>query len=244
MSSCRWPPTRRSMPPRATRRRRLPSTARRWARSARRPPISACRWCIFPPTTCSPATSRRPYVETDPTGPLSAYGRTKLAGELALAAATPNHAILRTAWVYSPFGKNFVKTMLRLGETRDSVGVVADQVGNPTSALDIADGLLKVADNLIASSDPALRGTFHMTGRGETSMGRLCGGDLPPVGPSSAASRRHGRADPDQRLSDTGEDGRATRGSTAASWSGCTASAAGLASGSTETGRPAARSPD
>ncbi|MCM5559394.1 dTDP-4-dehydrorhamnose reductase [Pleomorphomonas sp. JP5] len=110
-----------------------------------------------------------PYVETDPTGPLSAYGRTKLAGELALAAATPNHAILRTAWVYSPFGKNFVKTMLHLGETRDSVGVVADQVGNPTSALDIADGLLKVADNLIASSDPTLRGTFHMTGHGETS---------------------------------------------------------------------------
>jgi dTDP-4-dehydrorhamnose reductase len=110
-----------------------------------------------------------PYVETDPTGPLSAYGRTKLAGELALAAATPNHAILRTAWVYSPFGKNFVKTMLRLGETRDSVGVVADQIGNPTSALDIAGGLLKVADNLLASSDPALRGTFHMTGLGETS---------------------------------------------------------------------------
>lgn len=110
-----------------------------------------------------------PYVETDPTGPLSAYGRTKLAGELALAAATPNHAVLRTAWVYSPFGKNFVKTMLRLGETRDSVGVVADQIGNPTSALDIADGLLKVADNLLASDDPVLRGTFHMTGRGETS---------------------------------------------------------------------------
>jgi len=109
-----------------------------------------------------------PYVEADATGPLGAYGRTKLAGELALAAATPNHAILRTAWVYSPFGKNFVKTMLRLGETRDSVGVVADQVGNPTSALDIADGLLKVADNLLASDDPALRGIFHMTGSGET----------------------------------------------------------------------------
>lgn len=110
-----------------------------------------------------------PYSETDPTGPLSAYGRTKLAGELALAAATPNHVILRTAWVYSPFGKNFVKTMLRLGETRDSVGVVADQVGNPTSAFDIADGLLKVAGNLLASGDPALRGTFHMAGSGETS---------------------------------------------------------------------------
>lgn len=110
-----------------------------------------------------------PYCETDPTGPLSAYGRTKLAGELALAEATPNHVILRTAWVYSPFGKNFVKTMLRLGETRDSVGVVVDQVGNPTSAFDIVDGLLKVAGNLLASDDPALRGTFHMTGSGETS---------------------------------------------------------------------------
>lgn len=105
-----------------------------------------------------------PYVESDPTGPLSAYGRTKLNGELALAAATPNHAILRTAWVYSPFGKNFVKTMLRLAESRDSVGVVDDQVGNPTSALDIADGLLKVADNLLASTDQIFRGVFHMTG--------------------------------------------------------------------------------
>jgi dTDP-4-dehydrorhamnose reductase len=110
-----------------------------------------------------------PYVETDPTGPLSAYGRTKLAGEEALAAATANHAILRTAWVYSPFGKNFVRTMLRLAETRDRVGVVDDQIGNPTSALDIADGLLKVADDLVASNDPALRGRFHMTGGGTAS---------------------------------------------------------------------------
>ena len=108
------------------------------------------------------------YVETDATGPVGAYGRTKLAGELALAAASANYAVLRTAWVYSPFGKNFVKTMLRLAETRDTVGVVADQHGNPTSALDIADGLLTVADNLLASADPGLRGTFHMTGAGRT----------------------------------------------------------------------------
>jgi dTDP-4-dehydrorhamnose reductase len=116
-----------------------------------------------------------PYVETDPTGPLSAYGRTKLAGELALAAATPNHAILRTAWVYSPFGKNFVRTMLRLAESHERVGVVADQIGNPTSALDIADGLLKVAENLLASEDPALRGTFHMTGDGTASWAEFAG---------------------------------------------------------------------
>ncbi len=109
------------------------------------------------------------YVETDPVAPIGAYGRSKLAGEQAVAAATPNHVILRTAWVYSPFGKNFLKTMLKLAETRDSLNVVDDQVGNPTSALDIADAVLTVAANLLDSDDPALRGTFHTTGTGEGS---------------------------------------------------------------------------
>ncbi len=109
------------------------------------------------------------YVESDPVGPIGAYGRSKLAGEQAVATATSNHAILRTAWVYSPFGKNFLKTMLKLAETRDSLNVVDDQVGNPTSALDIADAVLAVAANLLESDDPALRGTFHMTGTGEAS---------------------------------------------------------------------------
>jgi len=110
-----------------------------------------------------------PYVESDPVAPIGAYGRSKLAGENAVTAATPNHAILRTAWVYSPFGKNFLKTMLKLAETRDSLNVVDDQVGNPTSALDIADAVLVIAANLVDSDDPALRGTFHMTGTGEGS---------------------------------------------------------------------------
>lgn len=109
------------------------------------------------------------YVETDPVTPIGAYGRSKLAGEQAVVAATPNHAILRTAWVYSPFGKNFLKTMLKLAETRDSLNVVDDQIGNPTSALDIADAVLTVAANLVDSNDPALRGIFHMTGTGEAS---------------------------------------------------------------------------
>ena len=107
------------------------------------------------------------YVETDPVGPVSAYGRTKLEGERHLMEIARNFAILRTAWVYSPFGKNFAKTMLRLAETRDALNVVADQIGNPTSALDIADGILKVARNMIDDSAASLRGIFHMTGHGD-----------------------------------------------------------------------------
>ncbi|MCG5237483.1 dTDP-4-dehydrorhamnose reductase [Xanthobacter oligotrophicus] len=108
-----------------------------------------------------------PYVETDPTGPVSVYGASKLAGEQKVAAATDNHAILRTAWVYSPFGANFLKTMLRLGESRDVLRVVADQRGTPTNALDIADAVIAVARRLKADPDPALRGVFHLTGGGE-----------------------------------------------------------------------------
>ncbi|MDQ3144938.1 MAG: dTDP-4-dehydrorhamnose reductase [Pseudomonadota bacterium] len=112
---------------------------------------------------------RAPYAETDETGPTGVYGASKLAGEEAVLAAHDNVAVLRTAWVYSPFGANFVKTMLRLARDRDEVGVVGDQRGNPTSALDIADGILAVAANLAASADPGLRGVFHMTGGGEAS---------------------------------------------------------------------------
>lgn len=115
-------------------------------------------------------TLDRPYRESDPTGPTGVYGASKLAGEQAvLAEHGDNAAILRVAWVYSPYGANFVKTMLRVAGDRDEVSVVADQVGNPTSALDIADGILLVAANLTASDDPALRGVFHMTARGEAS---------------------------------------------------------------------------
>lgn len=115
-------------------------------------------------------TLDRPYVETDPTGPTGVYGASKLAGEQAVLGTYPEgSAVLRVAWVYSPFGGNFVKTMLRLAGDRDEVSVVADQVGNPTSALDIADGVLKVAENLASSANPALRGVFHMTAAGEAS---------------------------------------------------------------------------
>ena len=109
------------------------------------------------------------YTEDDPTDPVSVYGASKLAGEEAVLSAHDGAAILRTAWVYSPFGANFVTTMLRLAESRDEVSVVADQLGNPTSAFDIADAVIEILARLGASSDPQLRGIFHMTGQGETS---------------------------------------------------------------------------
>lgn len=110
-----------------------------------------------------------PYVEADETSPTGVYGASKLVGEGAVMAEHDDAAILRTAWVYSPFGANFVKTMLRVASDRDEVRVVADQRGNPTSALDIANGILEVAANLTRSRDSALRGIFHMTASGEAS---------------------------------------------------------------------------
>lgn len=113
-------------------------------------------------------TSPRPYREDDPTGPTSTYGRSKLAGEREVAAANPRHVILRTAWVYSAVGQNFVKTMLRLGETREEVGVVAYQHGAPTYAPDIADAVVRIAKTLMMRrGDVSLFGIFHLVGGGE-----------------------------------------------------------------------------
>lgn len=114
-------------------------------------------------------TCDRPYREDDSTAPINAYGRSKRAGEQEVMEATQHHVILRTSWVYSPFGANFVRTMLRLGETREHVSVVADQIGRPTSALDIADAILAVCRKLQGRpGDERLFGIFHMAGAGAT----------------------------------------------------------------------------
>ncbi len=96
-------------------------------------------------------SAQAPLDETAPTAPINAYGRTKLAGEQAVSAAGGDSLVIRTAWLFSPFGRNFVRTMLDLAGTRESIRVVADQYGNPTSAIDLADGILAALSRRRAS---------------------------------------------------------------------------------------------
>lgn len=116
---------------------------------------------VFDGTNC------QPYVETDATCPVSAYGRTKLAGEKALMEACPNSVIIRTAWLYSEFGTNFVKTMLRLGSEREELRVIFDQVGTPTYAGDLAAAILAIVEQ--ASNDFFVPGIYHFSDEGACS---------------------------------------------------------------------------
>jgi len=106
-----------------------------------------------------------PYNESDPVSPSGVYGQSKLDGERRVAAANPKHLILRTAWVHAPYGANFVRTMLRLAQTRSEIGVVADQLGAPTYAPDIADGLLRIVGR-IGHEGNRDWGVYHMASAG------------------------------------------------------------------------------
>ncbi|MGZ4271883.1 MAG: dTDP-4-dehydrorhamnose reductase [Solirubrobacteraceae bacterium] len=108
-------------------------------------------------------TSTRPWVESDPVGPIGAYGRSKLAGEQAVTAAGGNHAIVRTAWLFGAGGRNFVDTMLALAADRDEVSVVTDQVGSPTWTAHLAEVLVELAER---DGDT---GIFHAAGSGACS---------------------------------------------------------------------------
>ena len=107
---------------------------------------------------------RREYSEDDEPNPQSVYGRTKLAGEIAIREFNPKHIILRTAWVFGEHGHNFVKTMLRLGKERDTLGIVGDQFGGPTYAGDIAAALIKIANEILKGRNDAF-GIYHFTGQ-------------------------------------------------------------------------------
>lgn len=127
-----------------------------------------------------------PYAPDASTAPLGVYGKTKLAGENAVREQSPRHFIIRTSWVFNHRGANFVKTILRLAAERDELRVVNDQIGRPTSAADLADALLVVADSVTQHS--AMQGTYHFANSGETSwfdFARAILGELSTRGESS-----------------------------------------------------------
>jgi len=139
-----------------------------------------------------------PYVETDPVAPQGVYGASKLAGEQAVLGSGARAIILRTAWVYAATGKNFVRTMLTLGKTRERLTVVADQHGCPTGASDLADAILTIADRLRGGGwRPDYQGVFHAAGGGSTSWQGLAvavfeeaarhGARVPEVAPIATA---------------------------------------------------------
>ncbi|HDY8145967.1 TPA: dTDP-4-dehydrorhamnose reductase [Vibrio vulnificus] len=105
----------------------------------------------------------KPYQEGDNTGPQGVYGQSKLAGEQAVAEACPEHLILRTAWVFGEHGNNFVKTMLRLAQSREELSIVGDQFGGPTYAGDIADALITMVQYIEQGSKPKW-GVYHLSG--------------------------------------------------------------------------------
>ncbi len=105
----------------------------------------------------------KPYTEEDQTAPISYYGLTKLQGEIAVKDFATRYLIIRTSWLYSAFGNNFVKTMIRLGKERDSLGVVFDQIGTPTYAGDLAKAMLVATEQL---SDKEIKEVFHYSNEG------------------------------------------------------------------------------
>jgi len=152
-----------------------------------------------------------PYVETDPTSPTGIYGATKLAGETAVLAAHPDAVVLRTSWVYAGTGKNFVLTMLNAAKRAPRLRVVADQIGCPTNAGDLAAAVLAVADRLLAATPDAVGGIYHAAGSGETSWHGLAlaifaiagrhGWPTPPVDAIATADwPTPARRPPDSRL--------------------------------------------
>jgi dTDP-4-dehydrorhamnose reductase len=114
-------------------------------------------------------TSTKPYLESDPTNPTSVYGQSKLDGEKAIQEIWKKHIIIRTSWVYSQFGNNFLKTMLRLGQEKDSLSVVNDQIGTPTNAVDLANAILKIANPSNPQPPTSNFGIYNFSNLGQCS---------------------------------------------------------------------------
>ncbi|MFC9845120.1 dTDP-4-dehydrorhamnose reductase [Streptomyces sp. NPDC060223] len=141
-----------------------------------------------------PGDAEKPYAEDAPTGPRSAYGRTKLAGEQAVLSTLPGSGfVVRTAWLYGAGGGNFVRTMIKLEGVKDTLDVVDDQRGQPTWTVDLADRLVLLGQAALAGTAPA--GVYHGTSSGETTwfgfareIFRLLGADTARVRPTTSAA--------------------------------------------------------
>lgn len=140
-------------------------------------------------------TSSQPYLPSDRVNPLGAYGRSKLAGEIAVRESHARHLILRTSWVYSHEGRNFVRTMLRIASDRPSIDVVNDQHGSPTSAHDLARAILDAAE--LMQRNASLQGTYHFSNSNVTTwydfakeIFQLHHGTAPVINATTSASYR------------------------------------------------------
>jgi len=143
-------------------------------------------------------TKGAPYVETDATAPQGVYGASKLAGEQAVTAACSRAIILRTSWVYSPIGKNFVRTMLAAAQRMPKLRVVADQRGCPTSASDLAEAIVGIALRLLAGWRDDYAGVYHAAGAGETTWHGMATAIF-------ETAARHGLATPEVEAITTGQ---------------------------------------
>lgn len=112
-------------------------------------------------------TSKKPYTEAEVPNPTGVYGQTKLEGEIAIQNIWSKHFIIRTSWVYSQFGNNFMKTMIRLGNEKDELSVVSDQIGTPTNAVDLAEVLIQIVKSQKSKAESF--GIYHFSNKGECS---------------------------------------------------------------------------
>ncbi len=110
--------------------------------------------------------NHRPYIETDKTEPVSMYGKSKLAGEQVIEKTSQNYIIIRTSWLYSSFGNNFVKTMLRLSKEKEEIGVVYDQVGSPTYAYNLANAIQEITVQYFKDKSSFVPGIYHYSDEG------------------------------------------------------------------------------
>ena len=195
------PPIPTSIGPKAKKPLRSRSTPKRRRGLRPRPVVAAFRSFISRPIMCSTGERARPMSNRTSRRRSNAYGRSKLAGERGVRAGNPRHVILRSSWVYSPYRKNFVRTILRLAAERERLTIVADQRGCPTAARDIAQACLDIAVRCASERERMPYGIYHFAGAGEASLVRICQRNR-RFGGRSARPETASRPDPHRRLSD------------------------------------------